>query len=278
MTITINIEAWKRGAKKIVSNEYSYNYLKMSNDDELRWETDDTGNFKLWINKELICNTQEDLSDKIIDMYKWNLVKRGYKIIDDESTCVKDEVSLNEKIYKIKANDVKTFIQYSLNQLELALSAFKKIIKYTNKWTLPVFSNEEIVFLQNMPNGRNLIGKKMYRGINSKNLVISNNIYAPSQGITSWTLKKSNTEYFSRGQHSAYILHSIIEKTINFIDITVFFSNMNGAVSYFYDNEHNLSKEEWKLYYLFDAATMYDEEEILVLNSKIKILKIENTY
>ena len=76
----INIEVWKRGGKlltitkhKVIGDDIC---CWISNGDKLRWNQS-----KMWINNNLMYDCQEGPDLIVLDIYKWYLLKNGYKIL-----------------------------------------------------------------------------------------------------------------------------------------------------------------------------------------------------
>lgn len=76
----IEIEVWKRGSKllKIIKHKVINGDICcwINNGDKLRWNQN-----KMWINDNLIYNCDDGPDLKILDLYKWYLIKNGYKIL-----------------------------------------------------------------------------------------------------------------------------------------------------------------------------------------------------
>ena len=76
----INIEVWKRGSKvlTIIRHKVIEDTICcwISNGDKLKWNQS-----KMWINNNLVYDCQDGPDLIILDLYKWYLLKNGYKIL-----------------------------------------------------------------------------------------------------------------------------------------------------------------------------------------------------
>lgn len=76
----IKIEVWRRGGKvlsitrhKVINGDIC---CWISNGDKLRWNAN-----KMWINDTLIYDCDESPDLIVPELYKWHLIKNGYKIL-----------------------------------------------------------------------------------------------------------------------------------------------------------------------------------------------------
>lgn len=74
----LKINAWYRGFKLLTVVSIIDNLITISNGDKIK--IDDNGH--IYLNKVLICTDTEITEEQLIQLYKYLLVKKGYKILN----------------------------------------------------------------------------------------------------------------------------------------------------------------------------------------------------
>jgi hypothetical protein len=68
---------WYRGFKKMYIKEYSNNKILFSNNDIIKIENSD-----IYLNNKLICSDPDITIEQFLELYKYILIKKGYKFTD----------------------------------------------------------------------------------------------------------------------------------------------------------------------------------------------------
>lgn len=126
---------------------------------------------------------------------------------------MKFEDLLNEAIKPISNKHGDDFITYIKKDFKLAKLTIKKLNNYTSLWKNVQFSNDEIKWLINIPNRPKRKGY-MYHG---STVDIDN-----KKQYNSWSMTKSKTKYFMRGNGIPRIYKEKIPNNKNFVDVTFF--------------------------------------------------------
>ena len=72
------INVWYRGFKLLSVVKINNNTIILSNADKIYIDEDG----KIHLNGKMICNMPNISSDDLLNIYKWNLKKKGYKFLD----------------------------------------------------------------------------------------------------------------------------------------------------------------------------------------------------
>jgi len=72
------INVWWRGFKLLTVVKLQDNVIIFSNADKIYIDNDG----KIHLNGKMICNMPDMNADRMLDMYKWHLTKKGYKFLD----------------------------------------------------------------------------------------------------------------------------------------------------------------------------------------------------
>jgi len=72
------LNVWWRGARLLTITKIDNNIIVFSNADKIYIDS----NGFIHLNGKLLCNMPDMSPDRILDMYKWHLKKKGYKFLD----------------------------------------------------------------------------------------------------------------------------------------------------------------------------------------------------
>lgn len=72
-----NENYWYRGFKKLFIKEYNDIQILFSNNDIIKIEGSN-----IYLNGKLICSDPDITAEQFLDLYKYILVKKGYKFVD----------------------------------------------------------------------------------------------------------------------------------------------------------------------------------------------------
>jgi len=73
----IKINVWYRGSKILTINKIEQNTIHFSNNDKITINNND-----IYLNNSLLCNVPNITENELLDIYKWHLLKKGYKFLD----------------------------------------------------------------------------------------------------------------------------------------------------------------------------------------------------